>query len=60
MKERSLYKKIANLSDWDLDPGCHRYVNQHTQAKRNLKLKLRRGARKKLGATILKLNINLT
>lgn len=41
MKERSLYKKITNLSDWNLNPGCRR--------KHNLKLKLCRGARKKLG-----------
>jgi hypothetical protein len=46
--KRADYKKYDELSAWDLDKGCRRFINQDSPANRRLKKKLRRQARKKL------------
>ena len=48
MGKRSDYKKRDGLSEWDLDAGCRRIVNQSTPANRRLRDRLRRRARKRL------------
>lgn len=48
MGQRSDYKKDDGLSDWDLDKGCRRIVDQSTPARRRLKERLRRIARKRI------------
>ena len=45
---RAEYKKVDELSAWDLDKGCRNIVNQSSPANRRLKKKLRKQARKKL------------
>ena len=54
MGRRSDYKKVDELAAWDLDKGCRRIVNQSTPARRRLRDKLRRQARK----IVLKLTNN--
>lgn len=48
MGRRSDYKKDDNLAAWDMDAGCRRIVNQSTPARRRLRDKLRRMARKRI------------
>lgn len=48
MGKRSDYKKYDSLSEWDLDAGCRRIVNQSTPANRRLRDRLRKQARKRL------------
>lgn len=48
MGRRSDYKKDDNLAAWDMDKGCRRIVNQSTPARRRLRDKLRRMARKRI------------
>ena len=45
---RAGYKKYDELSAWDLNKGCRRWINQASPANRRLKKKLRRQARKRL------------
>ena len=45
---RSLYKKYDELSAWDLNKGCRKWIDQSTPARRRLKKVLRRQARKKI------------
>ena len=45
---RAGYKKYDELSAWDLNKGCRRWINQTSPANRKLKKKLRRQARKRL------------
>lgn len=44
----AIYKKVSELSAWDLDATCRRYVNQSSDANRRLKKKLSRQDRKRL------------
>ena len=44
----SMYKKVSELSAWDLDATGRRYVNQSSDANRRLKKKLSRRDRKRL------------
>lgn len=46
--KRSEYKKYDELSAWDLNKGCRKYINQNSPANRRLKKRLRKQARKKL------------
>ncbi len=48
MGKRSDYKKIDDLSRWDLDKGCRRIVDQGTHGRRRLRDRLRRQARKRI------------
>ena len=48
MSGRSDYKKIDNLSAWDLDAGCRGVVDQSTRGRRRLKKVLKRQARKRV------------
>lgn len=48
MMKPSMYKKVSELSAWDLDKTCRRYVNQSSDANRRLKKKLLRRDRKRL------------
>lgn len=48
MGKRSDYKKIDDLSYWDLDKGCRRIVDQSTLGRRRLMDKLKRQARKRI------------
>ena len=48
MGKRSDYKKIDDLSCWDLDKGCRRIVDQSTPSRRRLRDKLKRQARKRI------------
>ena len=47
------YKKYDELSAWDLNAGCRKYINQDSPANRRLKKRLRRIARKKLKGELL-------
>ena len=42
------YKKGSELSAWDLNPGCRRFINQDSKTNRKLKKKILRAERKKL------------
>lgn len=46
--KRNFYKKISELSTWDLDAGCRNIIDQSTPARRHLKKKIRRQDRKAL------------
>ena len=48
MGRRSDYKRHDELSAWDLDKGCRSIVDQSTPARRRLKRKLVRMARKRI------------
>lgn len=48
MGKRSDYKKYDSLSEWDLDAGCRKVVDQSTPARRRLRDRLRRQARARL------------
>jgi len=48
LSSRSEYKKLDELSAWDLDKGCRRIVDQSTPANRRLRDRLRRQARKRV------------
>lgn len=52
MGKRSEWKRLDELSAWDLDRGCRRIINQATPGRRRLKRVLRRQARKRLNSTI--------
>ena len=43
---RNMSKRYDNLAGWDLDAKSRKYVNNSTPARRKLKRKLRRQARK--------------
>lgn len=45
---RALYKKYDELSAWDLNKSCRKWIDQSTPARRRLKKVLRRQARKKI------------
>ena len=45
---KAIYKRNPDFVAWDLDAGSRKYVNQSTPARRRLKKKLRRMARKKI------------
>lgn len=47
MGKHSDYKKRDELAAWDMDKGCRRIVNQSTPARRRLRDRLRRMARKR-------------
>lgn len=48
MGKRSDYKKIDELSAWDLDKGCRKIVDQSTPGNRRLRDILKRQARKRI------------
>ena len=48
MSSRSEYKKLDDLSAWDLDKGCRRIIDQTTPANRRLRDILRKQARKRI------------
>lgn len=48
MGKRSDYKKVDELAASDLDKGCRRIVDQSTPARRRLRDKLKRQARKRI------------
>ena len=52
MGRRSEWKRLDELSAWDLDRGCRRIINQATPGRRRLKRVLRRQARKRLNNTV--------
>lgn len=45
---RAIYKKYDELSAWDLNKGCRKWIDQSTPARRRLKKVLRRKARKQI------------
>lgn len=45
---RQIEKKISELSAWDLNKGCRKYINQSTPANRRLKKIIRRQDRKRI------------
>lgn len=45
---RQIEKKISELSAWDLNKGCKKYINQSTPANRRLKKIIRRQDRKRI------------
>ena len=45
---RAIYKRNLDFTAWDLDAGSRKYVDQSTPARRRLKKKLRRMARKRI------------
>ena len=48
MKMRQIEKKISELSAWDLNKGCRKYINQSTPANRRIKKIIRRQDRKRI------------
>ena len=46
--KRSDYKKMDEIANNDLDAGCRKIINTSTPARRRLRNKLRRQARKRL------------
>lgn len=48
MSGRGDYKRVDELAAWDMDKGCRKIVNQSTPARRRLRDKLRRQARKRI------------
>ena len=51
--ERGRYKKFDELSAWDLNKGCRKFINQSSPANRRLKKKLRRQARARLKGVLV-------
>lgn len=51
--KRARYKRMDELSAWDLNKGCRRIIDQSTPARRRLKKCLRRQARKKINKETL-------
>lgn len=49
---RAQYKKYDEIAAWDLDKGCRHCIDQSTPARRRLKKRLRRQARKRLDKII--------
>ena len=45
---KGMYKKLSELSCWDLDRSCRHFVNQNSPANRRLKKILSRQDRKRL------------
>lgn len=45
---RNFYKRVSELSAWDLDAGCKTIIDQSTPAHRRLKKKIRKQDRKRL------------
>ena len=56
MGKRSDHKKVDELAAWDLDKGCRRIVNQSTPARRRLKKRLARQARKWINKLLIALS----
>jgi len=50
----AMYKKMSELSAWDLDKGCRNIINQATRARRALKKKIRKNDRKTLDKMLTK------
>lgn len=50
---RGTYKKYDELSAWDLNKGCRKWIDQSSPAQRALKKKLRRQARKRMKGVIV-------
>ena len=48
MGKRSDYKKMDEIANNDIDAGCRKIVNTSTPARRRLRKRLRRQARKRL------------
>ena len=46
--KRNFYKRISELSAWDLNSGCRNIIDQSTKARRKLKKKIRKQDRKRL------------
>lgn len=46
--ERARYKKFDELSAWDLNKGCRKFINQSTPTRRKLKKRLRKQARARM------------
>ena len=53
MNKRAFYKRVDELSAWDLDSGCRHFVNQDSAANRKLKKRLRRQARRRVNAAAM-------
>lgn len=51
--KRAQYKKYDELAAWDLDKGCRKWIDQSTPARRALKKKLRKQARKRLKGAMI-------
>ena len=51
--KRARYKRMDELSAWDLDKGCRHIVDQSTPGRRRLKKCLRKQARKKINEEAL-------
>jgi hypothetical protein len=56
MGKRSDYKKLDEIAAWDLDKGCCQIVNQSTPARRRLKKRLARQARKRINKLLIALS----
>jgi hypothetical protein len=56
MGKRSDHKKVDELAAWDLDKGCRRIVNQFTPARRRMKKRLARQARKRINKLLIALS----
>ena len=56
MGKRSDHKKVDELAACDLDKGCRRIVNQSTPARRRLKKRLARQARKRINKLLIALS----
>ena len=52
MGKRGDYKKVDELSAWDLDKGCRNIVDQSTAPRRRLKKRLRKQARKRIAKSV--------
>ncbi len=48
MGRRSDYKKMDEISTWDLDAGCRGIIDTSTPPRRRLRDRLRRQARKRV------------
>ena len=51
-KMRGIEKKISEISSWDLDKGCRKFINQSTPKMRRLKKIVRKNDRKRLDKTM--------
>lgn len=48
MGKRAFYKRLDEFVAWDMDPGCRRFINQHSPSRRKLKKRLKRQARARI------------
>ena len=51
---RGISKRVSEISSWDLDKGCRKFIDQSTSKRRRLKKIIRKNDRKRLDSFLNK------